>query len=313
MPFTLQIIAVFALIGCGFYARKRGMITAQGTTDLARLATDLLYPALIFTSVIRLSAHDLAANALLPVLVMVIALVGLGLGLIAVRFLGAIPVATHRAFLFHCLINNYLFLPLPLVYFLYGDRGVALLVFSSVGYELIVWTLGIFLISGNAEGWRKHIRNVLSPSFVTLMLSLIWVMIRDGTGIVFPPFLDELTATAVSVIRFLAEATVAATVIVAGSRFAVLMVKTMLSWRIWLLSAIRLVLVPLALVPVFNVVALEDTARSILFIVAVMPSAMLSVLFAERYGGDSEFIAGGLLVTHLWAVVTVPLFLAWLL
>ncbi len=313
MQFVFQILAVFALISCGVYARRRSLISAQGTSELARLTTDLLYPALIFTSTIRLSVADLRANALLPLLVMVIALVGLGLGLIAARFLGNIPRQTHRAFLFHCMINNYLFLPLPLVLFLFGDRGVALLVFSSVGFELIVWTLGVFLISGSTGSWRTQARSLFSPPFVTLIGSLSWVFIRDHFGIQFTGALEPITMTIVSVVRFLAEATVAASVIVAGSRFAVLKIQTMLSWRIWFVSLIRLVLVPLALIPLFQRMPLEDMARSILFIVAVMPSAMLSVLFSERYGGDSEFIAGGLLLTHLWAVVTVPLFLMWLL
>lgn len=313
MQFTFQILAVFALISCGVYARRRGLISAQGTTDLARIATDLLYPALIFTSTIRLSVTDLRANILLPLLVMVIALVGLGLGLIAVRFLGDLPRKTHHAFLFHCMINNYLFLPLPLVLVLFGDRGVALLVFSSVGFELLVWTLGVFLISGGTGSLRMQARSLFSPPFVTLLCSLSWVLIRDGFGIEFTGSVALVAETATSVIRLLAEAVVAVSVIVAGSRFAVLKVQTILRGRIWLVSFIRLVLVPLALIPIFAQIPLEDTARSILFIIAVMPSAMLSVLFSERYGGDSEFIAGGLLLTHLWAVVTVPLFLSWLL
>lgn len=313
MQFTFQILAVFALISCGVFARRRKLISAQGTSDLARITTDMLYPALIFTSTIRLSVTDLRANALLPALVLIIAMVGLGLGLIAVRFLGAVPRQTHRAFLFHCMINNYLFLPLPLVLFLFGDRGVALLVFSSVGFEIIVWSLGVFLISGGTGSWKTQARSLFSPPFITLLSSLTWVFIRDSFGIQFTGFMEPVSNTFVSVVRFLAEATVAASVIVAGSRFAVLKAKTMLSWRIWLVSLIRLVLVPLALIPLFQWMPLEDMARSILFIVAVMPSAMLSVLFSERYGGDSEFIAGGLLLTHLWAVVTVPLFLSWLL
>ncbi len=44
-----------------------------------------------------------------------------------------------------------------------------------------------------------------------------------------------------------------------------------------------------------------------------MPSAMASSLFSERYGGDTDFIASGLLLTHLWALITVPLLLAWAL
>ena len=99
--------------------------------------------------------------------------------------------------------------------------------------------------------------------------------------------------------------------LVAGSRFAVLKFQTMLGWRVWLVSAIRLLAVPLIVIPLIGLVPMDATARGILFIIAVMPSAMVSVLFSERYGGDTDFIAGGLLLTHLWALVTVPLLLAW--
>jgi predicted permease len=65
------------------------------------------------------------------------------------------------------------------------------------------------------------------------------------------------------------------------------------------------------MIPLIGLIPMETAARGILCIIAVMPSAMVSVLFSERYGGDTDFIAGGLLLTHLWALITVPLFLAW--
>lgn len=312
MVFTLQILAVFGLIACGFYARKRGIVTGQGTSELARLITDIIYPALIFVSVIRLSADDLAANALLPLLVMVIALVGFGLGLVAVRFLGRVAPETARAFLFHCLINNYLFLPLPLVLFLYGDRGVALLVYSSIGYEVLVWTLGVFLFTRGIT-IRQRARQLASPPFLTLVGSLTLVMVRDRFGIELTGLSASLAESFVFIAQMLGQATVAVSVIIAGSRFAVLKWQTITGWRIWFASVIRLILVPLILLPLLHWIPLDPTARGILCVVAVMPSAMVSIIFSERFGGDSEFIAGGLLLTHLWALITVPLFLAWAL
>lgn len=312
MVFTLQILAVFGLIACGFYARKRGIVTGQGTSELARLITDIIYPALIFVSVIRLSADDLAANALLPLLVMVIALVGFGLGLVAVRFLGRVAPETARAFLFHCLINNYLFLPLPLVLFLYGDRGVALLVYSSIGYEVLVWTLGVFLFTRGIT-IRQRARQLASPPFLTLVGSLTLVMVRDRFGIELTGLSASLAESFLFIAQMLGQATVAVSVIIAGSRFAVLKWQTITGWRIWFASVIRLILVPLILLPLLHWIPLDPTARGILCVVAVMPSAMVSIIFSERFGGDSEFIAGGLLLTHLWALITVPLFLAWAL
>ena len=112
-------------------------------------------------------------------------------------------------------------------------------------------------------------------------------------------------------LKTLGAATIALSMLVAGSRFATLKFETILGWRIWFVSAIRLVAVPLVMIPLLGLIPMDPVARGILYIVSVMPSAMVSVLFSERYGGDTDFIAGGLLLTHLWALVTVPFFLAW--
>lgn len=311
MIFFFQIACVLGLVGCGFFARRRGLLSAQGTNDLARVALSLVYPALVFVSITDLSLSDLRANASLPLFAMAIALSGFGLGLLAVRFLGRVPPETARAFLFHCLINNYLFLPLPLVLFRYGEKGVALLVFSSLGFEFLLWSLGVVLFSKSFDV-RQRAKALLSPPFLALVFSLAVVAARDLFSWPAPPqWLALASSTVRSSLKSLGAATIAMSMLVAGSRFAVLKFQTMLGWRIWLVSAIRLVAVPLVALPVLKLVPLDPAARGILAIVAVMPSAMVSVLFSERYGGDTDFIAGALLLTHLWALATVPLFLAW--
>jgi malate permease and related proteins len=313
MIFFFQILCVLLMVGAGFFARRRHLLSAQGTNDLARVSIALIYPALVFVSITRLSLADLQAHLSLPLLAMLIAMTGFGLGLVAVRFLGRPAPETTRAFLFHCLINNYLFLPLPLVLFRYGERGVALLVFASVGYEVLLWTLGVMLFS-RTERKRDRLKSLFSPPFLALLASLILVIMRDIVPWPAPP---EWLALAIRTLRdgleALGAATIAIAMLVAGSRFAVMRWGTMLGWRIWLVSAIRLLVVPLLLIPVLGWIPMDETSRGILLIIAVMPSAMVSILFSERYGGDSNFIAGGLLLTHLWAVVTVPLFLAWAL
>ena len=54
-----------------------------------------------------------------------------------------------------------------------------------------------------------------------------------------------------------------------------------------------------------------ETARGILTVVAGSPPKTgASLIFSERFGGDSDFVATTLLVTHLGAIVTIPLLLA---
>lgn len=313
MIFFYQILCVLGLVSAGFVARRRGMLSAQGTTDLAHIALSIVYPALIFVSITQLHLADLRANSPLPLLAMAIAMTGFGLGLIAIRWLGRVPAATSRAFLFHCLINNYSFLPLPLVLFRYGDKGVGLLVFSSVGFELLLWSLGVMLFT-RAERKRDRLKSLFSPPLITLIFSLALVVIRDSFPWPTPP--DGLVLAARTFhagLSTLGVATIALSMLVAGSRFAMLKFETMLGWRVWFVSFIRLLAVPLIVIPLLTLLPLDPTARGILCIIAVMPSAMVSVLFSERFGGDTDFIAGGLLLTHLWALITVPVLLAWAL
>ncbi|MDY0144973.1 MAG: AEC family transporter [Kiritimatiellia bacterium] len=313
MIFFYQILCVLGLVATGVVARRRGMLSAQGTNDLAHIALSLVYPALIFVSITQLSLADLRTNVSLPLLAMVIAMTGFGLGLIAIRWLGRVPPATSRAFLFHCLINNYSFLPLPLVFFRYGDKGVGLLVFSSVGFELLLWSLGVMLFT-RAERKRDRLKSLFSPPLITLVFSLAVVVIRDSVSWPAPPQALALAARTLHAgLSTLGAATIALSMLVAGSRFAMLKFETMLGWRVWFVSAIRLLAVPLIIIPLLALLPMDSTARGILCIIAVMPSAMVSVLFSERYGGDTDFIAGGLLLTHLWALITVPLLLAWAL
>ena len=311
MIFFFQILCVLGLVATGYFARRRGLLSAQGTNDLARIALSLIYPALVVASITQLSFADLRAHLSLPLLTMTIAMAGFALGLLAVKFLGRVPRETAQAFLFHCLINNYLFLPLPLVLFRFGEKGVALLVFASVGYEFLLWSLGVVLFT-KTFCIRQRAKALLSPPFLSLVFSLLFVAARDLLPWPVLPAWGTLAGqTLLSGLRTFGAATVAVAMLVAGSRFAVLKFETMLGWRIWLVSAIRLVGVPLVMIPLLGRLPLDDMSRGILFIVAVMPSAMVSVLFSERYGGDTDFIAGGLLLTHLWALLTVPVLLAW--
>jgi hypothetical protein len=42
MIFVFQILCILGLVACGFLARRRGMLSAQGTNDLAHVALSLV-------------------------------------------------------------------------------------------------------------------------------------------------------------------------------------------------------------------------------------------------------------------------------
>jgi predicted permease len=109
------------------------------------------------------------------------------------------------------------------------------------------------------------------------------------------------------------KATVAVSMVVSGSRIATLSMKAAFDRHVWIVSAMRLVVTPVIFILLLKLIPMPETAYGILCVVAVMPAAIASLIFSERFGGDSDFLATTLLVTHLGAVVTIPLLLAWAL
>ncbi len=318
MNYVLQVLFILVLMAIGYFARKRGVVSAVGTSEMVRVLISIIYPCLIFSSVTRLNAQALADNWIMPVMALAIAGTGLILGLLSLRFMKNVDHNRASAFLFQNTINNYLFLPLPLVMMLWGNDGVALLVFASMGFELTVWTVGVFLFNRSSK-LSEGIKMMFGPPLIALIFSICWVIVRD----LFSPELPEsglfsdLIRRVLELFYYGAEtvgkATVGVSMVVSGSRIAALDVKAAFDWHAWLLSALRLVVTPVIFILILNQIPMEETARGILAVIAVMPAAVTSLVFSERFGGDSDFIASTLLITHLAAVVTIPLLLAWAL
>jgi len=318
MNYVLQVLFILVLMTIGYAARKRGVVSAVGTSEMVRVLISIIYPCLIFSSVTKLNAQELASNWIMPVMAMAIAGTGLILGLISLRFIKGVDQQRASAFLFQNTINNYLFLPLPLVMLLWGSEGVALLVFASMGFELTVWTLGVFLFN-RSSNLAEGLKMMFGPPLIALIFSIGWVCVRDLVSPELPAagFFADLAHRLLELTYFGADtvgkATVAVSMVVSGSRIAALNVKAATDAHVWILSALRLIVTPVLFILLLNQIPMGEMARGILAVIAVMPAAVTSLVFSERFGGDSDFIASTLLVTHLAAVVTIPLLLAWAL
>ena len=313
MIYVLQVLFVLALMAVGYGARKRGVVGETGTKEMARVLMSIIYPCLIFSSVTRLNMGALLSNWKMPLLAMLLSGMGLLLGLLAIRFIPKVDTRRSSAFLFQSMINNYLFLPLPLVMLLWGNEGVALLVFASMGFELVVWSVGVFLFN-RSNRLIEGLRMMISPPLIMLLISIGWVCVRD----LFHPELPWATAGRIvellkTGMTTIGSATVGVSMIVAGSRIAALNMRKVFDFHIWLISLLRLVVIPVLYISLLRLFHLDPVAYGILCVIGVMPVAVASLVFSERFDGDTDFVATTLLVTHLAAVITIPILLAWAL
>jgi malate permease and related proteins len=310
----LRILATFLMIGVGFLARKRGQITNETTRQLSHLLTTFFYPALIFTSMTRnFDLPSLGTFWVLPAGGFLIMLLGFVLGILIEKFIHRPAAGSENAFLFQCTINNYSFLPLPIALMLWGEAGVAGIIFSSLGSELALWTLGLFAISGRRMN-AASLKRMISPPLVTIAISIFWIVLRDllpaaTMDAITHPMLQNPTEAALDAMRMLGSATIPIAMVMAGSRMAGLQPNHMFSLDKGIVAGLRLLVVPAIVVLCLVILPIAPDIRRTLLLVATMPSAVASVIFAELYNEDAEFAAACILLTHILCIPTIPLWM----
>ncbi len=314
LAIILRILATFLMIGVGFLARRKGQITNETTRQLSHLLTTFFYPALIFTSMTRnFDLRGLGEYWILPVGGFTIMFIGFVLGMVIETFIHRPAPGSENAFLFQCTINNYSFLPLPIALMLWGETGVAGIIFSSLGSELSLWTLGLFAISGRHIN-AASLKRIISPPLVTIGISIAWIVLRDilPSGFISflsRPALQNPAEAALDAMRMLGAATIPIAMVMAGSRMAGLHPKHLISIDKSIVAGLRLIVVPALVVLLLTMMPVSGEVRRTLLLVATMPSAVASVIFSELYNEDAEFAAACILLTHILCIPTIPLWM----
>jgi predicted permease len=96
-----------------------------------------------------------------------------------------------------------------------------------------------------------------------------------------------------------------------GHTLAGLHVKRLPFAAFW--GLVRLVVGFAVALGVVALLGLEGTARGVLILQGAMPAAMFSYLFAARYDRAPDDVAGIVLLSTLFSVLTLPFVVAWVL
>lgn len=312
---TLAVFSVFLLAVPGFLGRRFKLLSQQGTRDLSNLLVNFTTPCLTFTSIFsKYTLPDLARDWMLPVIQIGIMLFCWMIGKVLIPRL-SLTEEEQRGFHYQTAINNFGYLPLALISFAFDERVEAALLFSLLGGELGIWTLGYCTISGK-KFKLQNLKHLLNPPLVAIYSAIIFRALGDHFGFTELLLSDDkqgIPATLFSTARTIGKMTPVIAMFVAGSRIAAVHPHSFKRLNAWILSALRVLILPLILLAIFALIPLPREARIVGMVVACMPASITSMILSEIYGGDKDLITMVVLITHVAALVTVPLLLGWFL
>jgi predicted permease len=305
-------LCIFILILPGVIAGKFKWVKRNTTKELSLLVVRIFYPMMIFFAIYsKFPLTEIAKTWELPVSIFCLMSLGAVIGKIAVKLFRIKNQDEKRAFLLQCSMNNYSFLPISVLAILYGEEAVALLIFSTLGAELAVWTLGVLAITGHKVSF-KSLKHLLSPPLVALYLAVALRALTDAIGCT-DIFLGTNGQTTLSLVLKTLEtigfATIPLAMFISGARMSFLDFHALKRPIIWLISLMRLIIIPLTAIFLISLVPMDYELKRIFIVVAVMPVSFASIMLSEIYGGDKECITSSVLLTHIMAIFTIPLLL----
>jgi malate permease and related proteins len=300
----LGIVApVFLMLATGWALRRAGWMQPEADPTLLKLGVYVLYPCLIAETILGNPALAQLQNVAVPAAAGCgTVLLGLGIGALAARILHLPWPQPARTFAFTTGLFNYGFIPIPLIAAMFpGERATLGTLFTyALGVECTLWSAGIAILAGHRDAawWRS----ALNPPVAAIVVSLVLNAVHAPV----PKFLHTS-------MQWLGVCAFPIQLVLTGAALADLIRR---GWQQGLLRAIvggnivRLVVLPALMLAAAGCFANSLELRRIMIIQAAMPCAMLPVVLAKHYGGDSDLAAWVVTTTTALGFFTIPLWLS---
>ncbi|WP_306607038.1 AEC family transporter [Azonexus sp.] len=297
MATILLLLPDFALILLGAAIRRWMHLGDHFWQGVEKLVYFVLFPALLINAIIR-TRLDLAAA--LPLLATAFAamLGGMLLALLPKLFT-RMPALTYAS-LFQCGYRFNSYIALAVAGMLFGAPGIAtmgLIVGAAVPLANFasVWMLARH---GEVGVWREVAKN-----------PLIWGT-TAGFVLNLAGFMPPLPVLAF--LERLADASIALGLITVGAALRLSGTSGVRAFSSWLL-AVKLFALPLIAIGVGKLLGLSALNYQIVVLFAAMPTASSAYILAMRMGGDGKSVAWLISASTLGAMITLPLWAAWLI
>ena len=287
---VLEVVTpVFLLATIGYFWVKLGF--EYRVEFVTRLAMTLAVPALVFTSLTQNTINPKFLTEMIIVVCMAYAVVSV-LALIF-TFIFKLDL---RTFLMPLISGNTGNLGLPLCFLAFGKDGLGYAVIVFAFTSIVAFTFGLWVVSGT-RSFKQPLKEPLVPATI---LGLLFMFYGWETPKILTNSLNLISQMAIPLM-----------LITLG--VAVARLKTQLAFKTLGISISKIMIGTIAGITVGYQFSIPYEAFAVLIIQMSMPVAVTSYLLAEKYGANSEEVAGLVVISTFLTTFTTPVVLSVLL
>lgn len=296
-------VGVFLLLAVpGFIFTKKKVLTSRQVEGISSVLVNFLWPAMVVDAMAQARADAELVRQAGQAALWALGVIVLG-ALCAWIWLkvGKIGSEPGGILLFAAAFANTGLIGMPLIRLLLGEKMLFLASMVELVNDVLIFSVGILLIqTGCGKPRRAALRGLLSPGLAGVAVGFLLFATRW-----------ELPAFAGEALSMAADATAPMVLFLVGAQLGEGDLRALVrDGRAWLLTALRLVVIPAAVLALWLIFAGELTAvGQTILLLAAMPAGSCCAMFTRQYGGDWGLATRCVMLSTLCAVVTVPLWL----
>ena len=289
-----QLLKMFFIMLLAFICYKIKLVDQNGNRSISNLLLMVVNPLLIITVYQDTEYNpDMVSGLLLAFAAALAAhILGILISTFLIRPSSGPDCSIER---FNSMYSNCGFIGIPLVNSILGSSGVFFITAYMVVFNLFTWTHGIILMEKKCS-LKNMKEGILSPMFLSTLaaVALFFLRIRIPSVV-----LDSM--------NYVADMNTPLAMMVAGFSVAQSDLGKMLrNLRIYFISFIKLILIPVLMIAVLKLMSLPSEVATTILIGAACPAATTGTMMAIRYRQNYTYSSELFATTTVLSIITIP-------
>ncbi len=294
-----NLVTLFICMAVGFIAKKVKLIDDRLSKGLSDLLVNITLPATIIVSMQKPFSTEIMGESLIVLFVSaIIYLSGAAIGFLLIKLLK--PGFSERGvWYFALMFPNVGYMGFPVSEAIFGKEITFYTSIANMSFNFLVFTLGIIFISKSSKTAQK-----MNLKAIVFNIPIITTFL----GLSFFALSIKVPASVLNAFSMLGNMTTPLSMIIIGAVLAKNKLNTVFKgWKMYVITAFRLIIIPISFFFLLRMFISNQTILNLVIILACMPAAALTAIFAAKYDANELLASQIVFITTLLCLITIPL------
>lgn len=296
-------LVMLICIAIGFILRKTKAATENAAAVMSKLEINVLLPALILRTFLTYCTVESITSRYETVLYGLIATVlAMAMGIPLTKVFSK-EKNEQKIYRYCLIIANFGFLANAIVPAIMGDEAMYDYMLFTIPLNILLYAWAFNSLVPEGMGEKKSIwKNLLNPTFIAMAIGIVLGLL--GVGELLPDFINTALGNLAGCMGPVAMLLTG--FVVGGYRITELLKNK----RVYIVTFLRLIVLPAIIVGVLWLLGADNSTLFMAMFAFASALGLNTVVVPAAYDGDTHTGAGMAMISHVGAIITIPLLYA---